>query len=887
MNYIAFSEEDVNTAILVKKRSLQSNGVLKNYIEPLVELGCNEEDFVAVEAMYNQHDKAPVKMIKEYLNDILPELNDVGVKYILVNDAAYFKVLANQRKAEGHYGAIYPCAIKGYEHISIVLGINYAVFYHNPDAQAKLNLSLTALAEHKNTGSYTVLGASIEKKIDYFYHVPDDSGSAFHHNQLRDIRNYLESLLILPIIEVDIEAFSLKFYEAGIGTISFGTAEGEAGVIQCDAQTDHLGSSDPIIQCDNKEVKNLLRDFFIEYKGKVTYHNGGYDAKVLIYELFMDHLQDYEGMLFGLEVMTRNIEDTKIIAYLATNSCAGNKLSLKDLALEYAGNYALQEINNICKIPLEELMRYNAYDCFATRFVREKYRPIMVSDEQEEIYNTIFIPSVKVLLQTELVGMPLDINEVYKVRDELTTIIDDLISELRALPTVIEFVDSLREEAARKKNLTLVKKRVTAADFMNLDFNPNSNPQVAGLLHDFFKLPIIDLTDTKQPAVGGKTLKKHFNTCTDPSIKRTLQILIEFAEVAIIRNTFINAFIENSVKKRDGVYWLHGSFNLGGTVSGRLSSKAPNLQNIPSTGSKYAKHIKRCFKAPEGWLFVGADFASLEDRISALTTKDPQKLKVYTDGYDGHCLRAFAYFPHRMPGIVEQMNAAQDDPEVQVKIINSIADLHEEVRQDSKAPTFLLTYGGTWMGLHMNVGLDKDEAKKIEANYHDLYKVSDEWVASKIEQATHDGYVTVAFGLRLRTPILKQTLINAGQVPYEAKKEARTAGNALGQSYGMLNNRAAIEFQALTLASPYRLDIMPCAPIHDAQYFVIRDDIDVVHWFNENLVSCMQWQELEEIRHPAVKLGGDVEIFWPSWAEKVSLPNGASKEEIINICGGS
>ncbi len=50
---------------------------------------------------------------------------------------------------------------------------------------------------------------------------------------------------------------------------------------------------------------------------------------------------------------------------------------------------------------------------------------------------------------------------------------------------------------------------------------------------------------------------------------------------------------------------------------------------MPATGSKYAKIIKECFEAPPGWLFVGLDFASLEDRISAVTTKDPNKLKVY------------------------------------------------------------------------------------------------------------------------------------------------------------------------------------------------------------------------------------------------------------------
>ena len=75
-----------------------------------------------------------------------------------------------------------------------------------------------------------------------------------------------------------------------------------------------------------------------------------------------------------------------------------------------------------------------------------------------------------------------------------------------------------------------------------------------------------------------------------------------------------------------------------------------NLQNIPAS-SAYAKRIKEAFVAPVGWLFVGADFNSLEDYISALTTKDPNKLKVYTDGFDGHCLRAATYFAENMRDI--------------------------------------------------------------------------------------------------------------------------------------------------------------------------------------------------------------------------------------------
>lgn len=74
-------------------------------------------------------------------------------------------------------------------------------------------------------------------------------------------------------------------------------------------------------------------------------------------------------------------------------------------------------------------------------------------------------------------------------------------------------------------------------------------------------------------------------------------------------------------------------------------------QQLPSTGSRFAKPVKKCFKAPKGWIFCGIDFNSLEDRISALTTKDPNKLDVYIKGFDGHSLRAYYYWKDQMPDI--------------------------------------------------------------------------------------------------------------------------------------------------------------------------------------------------------------------------------------------
>ncbi len=242
-----------------------------------------------------------------------------------------------------------------------------------------------------------------------------------------------------------------------------------------------------------------------------------------------------------------------------------------------------------------------------------------------------------------------------------------------------------------------------------------------------------------------------------------------------------------------------------------------------------------------------------------------------TKGYDGHCLRAYSYYPEKMPDIINT-----------VESINSIKKKYPDLRQDSKEPTFALTYQGTWRTLVAS-GVLPALSKLIESAYHKLYEVADEWVHIRLLEACKTGYVTVAFGLRLRTPILKQTILGNKYTPYEASAEGRTAGNAMGQSYGMLNNRAANEFMDRVYKSKYKYDIKPIAQIHDAQYYLVRKKPEIIKWYNDNLIECMQWQELPELKHDKVKLGAEVMIFSPSWAKELKLVNNASIEQIKEV----
>lgn len=184
-----------------------------------------------------------------------------------------------------------------------------------------------------------------------------------------------------------------------------------------------------------------------------------------------------------------------------------------------------------------------------------------------------------------------------------------------------------------------------------------------------------------------------------------------------------------------------------------------------------------------------------------------------------------------------------------------------------------VTYAGTWRTLVQNFGFSEQEAKNIEARYHELYKESDEWVSKKMKKAAIDGYVDVAFGLRVRTPVMHQCILGLRNTPKEAEAEKRTAGNALGQSYGLLNSRAGMAFNQKVRASKYALDIKPVAQIHDAQYFLVKDDADVLLWMNRHLVEETSWQEDPAISHPEVHLGGEVSIFYPDWAHECVIPN--------------
>lgn len=861
MQYLTFSSVEKRTYTLcILVNALRKDEIEKAYITPF---GLNPEDVLVIK-LHQLHNgagrgrKTPVGEMKRWINEELAEvLKDCEIQYLLVTDAEYFKVLTGKPKTEKFLGYMLPSPFGSFQ---CGYAPSYERIFYDPDRITRqIETAFSAVRSHAE-GTYLDPGCDILEFEEYPQTVPK-------------IAQWLQALLDQDVpLTCDIEAFSLKHYSAGIGTISFAWNQGEGIAFPVDL----LPRS-----ADRKKVRKLLRRFFMKFTNKLIFHKIDYDVTVLIYQLFMSDLLDQKGLLRGLKVMLRNWDCTRLISYLATNSCAGNKLGLKDQAQEFAGNYAEDEIKDIRKIPLPNLLRYNLVDTVSTWYVHNKHYPTIIEDNQKEIYENIFKPAMLDIVQMQLTGMPVDMAEVKKAKAELTVICDDALDRIMKNPVVEAFSYQRREDWVVWKNETLKVKRVTLADCpADVQFNPRSGPQLAKLLFEIIDLPVLDYTQNKEPKTGSKTLQALHRLLEDIEgepfpfplvhIKDLLLALVDFKLVDKILGTFIPA-MEEAQQGSDGWHYMFGNFNLGGTLSGRLSSSDPNLQNLPANGL-YAKIIKRCFKAPPGWHFCGIDFASLEDRISALTTKDPNKLKVYTDGYDGHAMRAVAYWPEKMPDI---------DPN-DVASVNSIAEKGHKygpLRQRSKNPTFAMTYQGTINTLVNRNGFSREEATKVFENYQKLYAVSVAWVNQKLDEAMANGYIIAAFGLRVRTPLLKQVIRGTKKTPYEAEAEGRSAGNALGQSWCLLNSRAGSEFMGKVRDNQYRLSIKPCAQIHDAQYFLIRDDMDVLTYANEHIVEAVEWQDHPDIWHPDVHLGGEFSIFWPDWSAEMVIPNHATPDQ--------
>lgn len=835
--------EDVKVVLLIKGQYAQQGQIDKEYFNFLVGKGAKPEN-LHICNLPASNKKMSAKEMDEFLAEKIPLFEQHGMQYILCTDADMFRRLTKVTgKVTLSYGYEFPC--HQCPTIKVIPIPNHATQFFDSNALKNIQRGLDVLV-HSQQGTHVSPGELLESKV-------------FKTYEPSELYQWLEDRKDDEWLTCDIEGYSLDFYATGIGTIAFADANDSAISIAVD-----YGNA-----LNSWSIKAMLKEFFNKWKKPLVFHNAGFDVKVLIYELYMSGLGDVKGQYEGIDALAPYFECTSMMSFLSKNTCGEISLGLKELAQPYAGNYGI-DVTDITAHPVDTILGYNGVDALSTAWLYKQARQWIVEEDQLHVYEGIKKDSQRLLFDIELTGMTVDVEKVKEAKAQLTEMCDGYRKTIAESCFTKDAELILKDRELVKVNSKLKKLVKTLDDIPDVVFNPNSGQQVATLLYEVIGLPVLATTYSGQPTTKAKYLGYLKEHTSSEEVKELLEALANLTAANKLLTSFIPS-LEKAQQTILGDWRIYGNFKVDGTKSGRLSSNNPNLQNIPSNAA-LAWVIKQCFTGTNDFLFVGADFNSLEDMISALTTKDENKIKTYTDGYDGHSLRAHAYYPEELGHI----------PMCPTEI-NKIGKTFADLRQESKAPTFALTYQGTYRTLMINCGFSEEKAKRIEANFKKLYCQSIEWVDGKLRHAASVGYVTLAFGLKLRTPRLHKSVYSESSMTAHARKEKRTAGNALGQSYGMLNSRAAAAFMKRVREKGWEHLIRPVALIHDAIYLMIRNQVHVVEWVNRVLVEEMSWQELPEIAHDQVKLGAGLEIFYPDWTKKASIPNGASEAEIEAI----
>jgi DNA polymerase-1 len=241
--------------------------------------------------------------------------------------------------------------------------------------------------------------------------------------------------------------------------------------------------------------------------------------------------------------------------------------------------------------------------------------------------------------------------------------------------------------------------------------NINSPKQIQVLL--FEKLGIKPLKKNKTGySVDNEVLEEIAKT------HDIARMILEYRSLSKLESTYVTGLLRavHPVTQK-----IHTTYDSLGALTGRMSSEAPNLQNIP-TGDGYAREIKSCFiPQSSNHAFLVADYSQIELRILAFLSQDTHLLEAFVQDEDIHMRTARFLFPEK-------------------EIITS----HE--RRIAKTVNFGVIYGITGFGLSKTLECPPWEATKYIESFYSLYPGVRKYYDDLLEQARQDGYVSTYFG---------------------------------------------------------------------------------------------------------------------------------------------
>lgn len=229
----------------------------------------------------------------------------------------------------------------------------------------------------------------------------------------------------------------------------------------------------------------------------------------------------------------------------------------------------------------------------------------------------------KTLLRAEIIGIQVDKNYLIQKGVEVKSKIEELKPQMRSI--VADYIDDIEMEMWSKE----LEKRKTPrgkAAVVKPEFSFDSNPQLITLLYDKLKLPVQKGEKTRNPSVDKVALEKLKDK------HPVVSLINEYRGYQKLYSTYIEGTLEQMIHDR-----IYPSFNVSGTVTGRISHSAPNLGNLPRKGG-----VRGMYIPDKGKVFISADYSSLEVVVEANLTNDINLIKIVTEGASKHDITATA-----------------------------------------------------------------------------------------------------------------------------------------------------------------------------------------------------------------------------------------------------
>jgi DNA polymerase-1 len=250
-------------------------------------------------------------------------------------------------------------------------------------------------------------------------------------------------------------------------------------------------------------------------------------------------------------------------------------------------------------------------------------------------------------------------------------------------------------------------------------FNVNSNPQLQRILFEKLALP-----KTRKIKTGYSTDAAELEKLA--SAHPIVASLLEYREVSKLKNGFTEmllALIDPQSHR------IHTTYEQTTAATGRLSSTAPNLQNIPIRG-ELGRQIRRAFIAPPGHVLVSADYSQIELRVLAHLSEDQTFCQAFAEKHDFHATIAAKVYGVDLSAVTSTM------------------------RNQVKQFSYGIAYGMSTYGVSQRLGVEMDEAASFVETYYAQFPKLKEFLAAQVEKAKVDGYTTTMFGRRRYLPEL-------------------------------------------------------------------------------------------------------------------------------------